>query len=260
MPLSVHELRGVTLEVHERGAGATVVYVHGEDGLMFSAPLLHDLATHASIHAPVLPGWSDLRWPAHCTSIDDLAIVLLDYLRALDERVVLVGTSLGGWVVAEALVRDTSLVRGAVLVAPVGVKVRGRTDRDYLDLYAAAPDEVARAQHFRTPVIDRAFLADVEFVELARAQHAVTRYAWNPYFHDPKLRARLSRVRVPVTIVYGDEDRFVFDADSFYGAYAAAFMPAARLVRVRDAAHRVDEERPEVIVDEVHRMLTELSS
>ena len=117
MPLSVHELRGVTLEVHERGAGATVVYVHGEDGLMFSAPLLHELATHASMHAPVLPGWSDSRWPAHCTNIDDLAIVLLDYLRVLDEPVVLVGTSLGGWVVAEALVRDTSLVRGAVLVA-----------------------------------------------------------------------------------------------------------------------------------------------
>ena len=67
-------------------------------------------------------------------------------------------------------------------------------------------------------------------------------------------------MRVPVTIVYGNEDRFVFDADSFYGAYAAAFTPAARLVRVLDAAHRVDEERPEAIVDEVRRMLVELPS
>ena len=260
MALTVHELRGVSLEVHERGSGAAVVYVHGEDGLMFTSPLLGSLAADAAVHAPVLPGWGDAPWPAHCTGIDDLAIVLLDYLASVGAPVVLVGTSLGAWVVAEALVRDTRLVRGAVLAAPVGIKVRGRTDRDYLDLYAAAAPDVARALHASAPVVDRSLLADVEFVELARAQHAVTRYAWNPYFHDPKLRARLGRAGVPVTIVYGAEDRFVFDADAFYGAYAAAFSPAARLVRVPGVAHRIDEERPAVIADEVRRMLAETPS
>jgi len=255
--MSTHDVRGVPLEVHERGAGATVVYVHGEDGLMFSAPVLSALAAHATVRAPVLPGWGDSPRPAHVTGVDDLAIVLLDYLVTLDAPVTLVGVSLGAWIVAEALVRDAGCVRGAVLAAPVGIKVRGRTDRDYLDLYAATPDEVARALHVHAPAIDRALLADVEFVELARAQHAVTRYAWKPYFHDPKLRGRLGRVRVPVTIVYGAEDTFVFDADTFYGAYADSFAPPARLVRVTGAAHRIDEERPDAIVDEVCRMLTE---
>ncbi len=255
--MSMHTLRGVTVEVHERGAGPVVVFVHGEDGLLFSGPLIAGLAHGASVRSIVLPGWGDAPWPSHITGIDDLAIVLLDYLATVPGPVVLVGVSLGGWVVADALVRGAPNVRAAVLVAPVGIKVRGRTDRDYLDLYAAPADEIARAMHVSAPVVDRSLLADVEFDELARAQHATTRYAWKPYFHDPKLRRRLDRVTVPVSIVYGAEDRFVFDADEFYGAYATAFEPPAHLVRADGVAHRVDEERPRVVVAEVRRLLDE---
>ncbi|CAB4776762.1 unannotated protein [freshwater metagenome] len=255
--VSVHTLRGVPVEVHERGSGAIVVFVHGEDGLLFSGPLIAGIAHGASVRSIVLPGWGDEPWPAHITGVDDLAIVLLDYLVSLPGPVVLVGVSLGAWVVAEALVRGAANVRAAVLVAPVGIKVRGRTDRDYLDLYAAPADEIARAMHASTPVVDRTMLAAVEFDELARAQHATTRYVWKPYFHDPKLRRRLDRVTVPVSIIYGATDRFVYDADEFYAAYANAFAPPARVVRVADAAHRVDEECPRVIIDEIQRLVAE---
>jgi pimeloyl-ACP methyl ester carboxylesterase len=60
-----------------------------------------------------------------------------------------------------------------------------------------------------------------------------------------------------VSIVYGADDRFVYDADEFYGAYANAFAPPASVLRVEGAAHRVDEERPRVIVSEVQRLLAE---
>ena len=43
--VSVHSLRGVPVEVHERGSGAIVVFVHGEDGLLFSGPLIAGIAT-----------------------------------------------------------------------------------------------------------------------------------------------------------------------------------------------------------------------
>jgi pimeloyl-ACP methyl ester carboxylesterase len=259
----VVDVRGVPLVVHRTGRGPTVVFVHGDDGLLFAAPLLGQLARLADVHAPVLPGWGELPRPEHVTGIDDLAVVVLDLLDVLaaggllDNGVVLVGVSVGAWVVAEALVRDQHRVRGALLVSPVGIKVRGPRDRDLLDVYAAPAGEVERAMYARSPVIDRAYLNDAEMLELARAQDALARYTWQPYFHDPKLRRRLGRVRVPVTIVHGSLDTFVFDADEYYGAYAASFGGATRLVPVAGAAHRVDEERPDVVADELARLLGE---
>lgn len=255
--MSVRDLRGVALEVHERGHGAPIVFVHGEDALLFCAPVLHALAAHGRVLAPVLPGWGELARPAHCTTVDDLAIVVLDLLRTIGEPCVLVGASLGGWVVAEALVRDTSLVCAAVLVSPLGIKVRDRTERQFLDLFATPPGDVLAALYARGPLVDRAYLNDAEVVELARAQEAVARFAWEPYLHDPKLRGRLSRVDVPVTVLHGTEDRFVVDAEAYHAAYAAAFSPAARLVAVRRAGHRVEEERPDAVAEEVARVLAE---
>lgn len=258
--MGIVDLRGVPVEVHERGAGPHVVYVHGEDALLFAAPVLHGLAAHAHVHAPVLPGWGDLPRPPHCTGIDDLAIVVLDLVRAIGEPCVLVGASLGGWVVAEALVRDTSLVQAAVLVAPVGIKVGGRAERDFVDLFAVSDADATASVYAGAPLVDRSCLNDAEVLELARAQESVARYAWKPYLHDPKLRGRLSRVRVPVRVLYGTEDRFVREAGAYYAAYAEAFSPAARLVAVRRAGHRVEEERPDAVVDEVARVLAEVAS
>ncbi len=254
---------GVPLVVHRTGRGPTVVFVHGDDGLLFAAPLLGQLARHADVHAPVLPGWGELPRPEHVTGVDDLAVVLLDLLDVLagdgllDDGVVLVGVSVGAWVVAEALVRDQHRVRGALLVSPVGIKVRGPRDRDLLDLYAVPAVEVERAMYAHAPVIDRAYLNDAEMLELARAQDAVARFTWQPYFHDPKLRGRLGRVRVPVTIVHGELDGFVYDPAEFYGAYAASFGGDVRVVPVPRAARRVDEERPDVVADELARLLGE---
>ena len=257
----IREVRGVPVQVHRAGTGPTVVFVHGDDGLLFAAPLLAELARHATVLAPVLPGWGDAPRPEHITGVDDLAVMLLDLLDSLHadgdlhHGAVLVGVSIGAWVVAEALVRDQHRVRGALLVSPVGIKVGDRTSRDYLDLAATSTDEIDRAMYADASVIDRTQMDDAAFADLARAQEAVTRFAWRPYFHDPKLRARLGRVRVPVTIVHGAHDGFVVDPPAFYGAYAEAFASPARVVAVARAAHRVDEERPDVVAAELVRLI-----
>lgn len=88
------------------------------------------------------------------------------------------------------------------------------------------------------------------------AQEAIARYAWQPWFHNPKLRGRLPRVGSPVHLIYGAEDRFVYDADEFYGAFAASFATPPVVTRLDRGAHRIDEEHPQalsrIIADVAH--------
>ena len=60
----------------------------------------------------------------------------------LPQPVVVVGCSFGGWVAAQLAVVTRAALRGLVLVAPTGVKLGTREERDYADLYMAAFEEI----------------------------------------------------------------------------------------------------------------------
>ena len=103
-----------------------------------------------------------------------------------------------------------------VLVSPLGVKLGGRSERTFVDLYATAPADV-RACLYGDPsrAPDQSALGDDEFLELAVAEEAVARYGWEPYLHNPQLRYRLARIGRPTLVVAGSADRFVL-APGYY--------------------------------------------
>ena len=53
----------------------------------------------------------------------------------------------------------------------------------------------------------------------------MARYGWSPYMHDPKLKGRLHRIRVPTLVLWGAADRI---APPDYGRAYAAAIPGAR--------------------------------
>ena len=71
--------------------------------------------------------------------------------------------------------------------------------------YKAMPDDAVRA--------------------VARNREATARYAWSPYMHDPKLKGRLHRIKIPTLFLWGAADRIV--SETYGRAYAAA-IPGAR--------------------------------
>ncbi len=42
---------------------------------------------------------------------------------------------------------------------------------------------------------------------MARSREATGRYAWTPYMHNPKLKGRLHRIRIPALVLWGEADR-----------------------------------------------------
>jgi pimeloyl-ACP methyl ester carboxylesterase len=253
--VSVH---GVTLELLERGQGRPILWLHGEDGLDPSAPFIDLLAAHGRVVAPSHPGFGHSPDANNIDSVDDLAYLYLDLLAERNLRdVIVIGSSLGGWIAAEMAVKSSERFGGLVLVAPLGIKVGDRETRDIPDIFALPPDEVTRLQ-YRDPAraaLDPAKLSDDQLTVIARNREATALYAWEPYFHNPKLRRWLHRVSVPTLLLWGADDRFVTAA--YYGAAFRSAIPGAKFETIDGAGHFPHIEEPRAFTERVRGFLAE---
>lgn len=247
---------GVELSLLERGTGRPILFLHGAGGLRPDAPFLDGLARHGRLVAPTHPGFGRTPLPDWIATVDDLAYLYLDLLDALDLRdVALVGTSMGGWIACEIATKCSERLSKLVLVDPVGIKVGDRETRDIPDVFALPPEQVTRLiYHDPSRAPDVTTLPDEALYEIARNREASALYLWEPYMHNPQLRRRLHRVRIPTLVLRGESDGLVSDA--YARAYAAA-IPGARYETIAAAGHAPQLEQPERFVDRVVRFLSE---
>ena len=124
---------GLTMRIDERGSGRPILVLHGGGGPLTVAGLAEALSTHAHVLVPTHPGFAGEPRPEWFNSIDDLAITYLDLLEQRDLRdVMVVGSSMGGWIAAEMAVRDTTRLSSIVLVDAAGIQVEGHPIADVL--------------------------------------------------------------------------------------------------------------------------------
>src|SRR5262245_61010743 len=254
-PLTV---RSVQLEVIEKGHGRTILWLHGEEGPHPEAPVLDLLGGHAHVVAPSHPGFGHSPDAPGIDTVDDLAYLYLDLLADHGWRdVVVIGCSLGGWIAAEMAVRSTERLARLVLVGPLGIKVGDRETRDIPDIFALHPEEVSSLlYHDPTRArVDYTRLSDDELTVIARNREATALYAWEPYFHNPKLPQRLHRNSVPTLFLWGADDRFV--TAGYYGAAYRDAIPGARLQTIDRAGHFPHLEAPDALVARIRTFLDE---
>ena len=82
----------------------------------------------------------------------------------------------------------------------------------------------------------------------ARAREATARFAWNPYFHNPRLKSRLHRIRIPTLFLWGNRDRMLSEA---YGRAYAGMIPGARFELMERAGHFPHQEQPKAFAEKV---------
>src|SRR5262249_8798099 len=230
-------VNGVRLEAIEKGRGRPLLFLHPGIGLEREAPVIDRLAEKARVIAPSHPGFGGSEQPKSFTTIDDLAYFYLDLFDTLDLKdTVVVGVSLGAWIAAEIAVKSTARISKLVLANAVGIKVGSRDTRDIVDMFALTEPELSALAYFDPKRAERDYAAmpeaDVRIV--ARNREATARYAWSPYMHDPKLKGRLHRVRIPTLLLWGAADRIL--SEDYGRAYCAA-IPCARFETIERAGH-----------------------
>jgi pimeloyl-ACP methyl ester carboxylesterase len=244
-------VNGIRIEMVERGQGRPLLFLHPEIGIDSSDPILDLLAARTRVIAPTHPGFGSSEVPESFNTVDDLAYFYLDLLDQLDfANVVLVGVSLGGWIAMEIAIKSTARISHVILANAVGIKVGGREQRDIADFFAITEDDFLALAYHDPNVGRRDYksMPEAQVRNAARNREATARYAWSPFMHDPKLKGRLHRVRVPTLFLWGRSDRIV--SEEYGRAYCAA-VPGARFECIEGAGHFPHLERPDEFTEKI---------
>lgn len=237
-----------TIPVLQAGTPGTrpALVLHGGGGPRTVAPIVGHLAPGMFATAPTHPGWDGTERPGSIASVADLAHVYLEGLVDHDESdVVVVGSSIGGWIALEMAVQSAADARyagrlGAVVVIDgVGAVVAGQPITDFFSLDARGLAEAA----WHDP--ERGFQDPAGFTDEQRAvqqSNGRTMAAIAGTMSDPTLLGRLRAVQVPTLVVWGASDQIVTPA---YGRAVAAAVPGAEFAEVAAAGHLPHLEAPE---------------
>jgi pimeloyl-ACP methyl ester carboxylesterase len=239
------------IEMIDRGAGRPILFLHAENGIEAASAVIDELAKGARVIAPTHPGYGRSELPKGMRSIDDLSYFYLDLLDQLDLRdLTVVGVSLGAWVAAEIAVKTTARLSRLVMANAVGVKVADRETRDMVDVYSLTDKELLEILYCDPEAGRRDYksLPEAEALSAARNREATARFAWNPYFHNPKLKSRLHRIRIPTLFLWGTHDRMLSEA---YGRAYCAMIPGARFELIERAGHFPHQEQPKAFAERI---------
>ncbi len=244
-------VEGISVDMIDRGAGPPLLFLHAENGIEPALGAVDALAETARVVAPTHPGFGRSELPQGMRTIDDLSYFYLDLLDKLDlTGLTVVGVSLGAWLAAEIAVKSTARIAKLVLANPVGVKVGSRETRDIADIFAITEQEYLELTYCDPAIGRRDYktLPDAQSLAAARAREATARYAWSPYFHNPRLKSRLHRIRIPTLFLWGRHDRMLSEA---YGRAYCAMIPGARFELLEQAGHFPHQEQPKLFAERV---------
>jgi pimeloyl-ACP methyl ester carboxylesterase len=231
-----------TMKISESGSGRNILVLHGGGGPGTMAGLAAHLAEKAHVITPTYPGWDGTPRPESLNTVPALAEEFVRYLDAQDLKdVLVVGSSMGGWVGAEIALRDTAhRVTGLVIINGVGVNIAGHP---ITNISSFTPQEVAKvAFHDPAKFGAGAPPPTPERIAMLRAnQTALAVFSGDPYCYDPTLLGRLKAIDIPTLLLWGASDHVVTKE---YGRAYAAAIPTAKFETVAEAGHLPWLEQP----------------
>jgi len=225
----------------------TALILHGGGGPRTVAPIAAHLAGTHHVLAPTHPGWDGTTRPADLDSVAALARGYLELLHRRGEAdVVLVGSSIGGWIALEMALlaaadeRFRDLIGAVIDIDGVGVVVEGRPIADFFALDARGLAEAA----WHDP--ERGYLDPIGLTEHQRAVQlgngAAMAAIAGPAMSDPTLLDRLASLDVPTLVIWGESDGIVTPA---YGRAVAQAITGAYFTEIAAAGHLPHLEAPD---------------
>ena len=231
------ETDGFCIRYREAGSGKPLICLHGGGGLRLSRT--HDLlARDHRVIAFEAPGFGESPVNDRSKTMDELAATMNRAISALGiDRYDLMGTSFGGKLALSMALDRPEPVDAVVLISPAAIRVNPTPDIGPHTLHR--DPESAAAQ--REPVSP----------EVHAKQRALSARLLGPP-RDAAFESRLATLDRPVLALFGTEDTITPPEGA---RLYREVLPDCHLMLVYDAAHAIDIDRPEALVEVIDDFL-----
>jgi pimeloyl-ACP methyl ester carboxylesterase len=246
--------RGVAVRARRGGTGAPVLFLHGAGGWPAWLPFFESLAQNYAILVPEHPCFGGSDDPQWLRDVPDLAMYYLDLLdQVYAAPVHVIGHSLGGWIAAEAAVRNIHRFASLTLIAPAGVRVKGIPPGD---VFIWSPEEFARnrvydhepAGELTQPSPPAEQQLDIDL----QNKLAGVKFGWEPRLFNPGLEKWLHRITVPTHVIWGVQDEIL---PSAYARVWGERVPGAQVSLIEACGHVPQVEKCDLVADKISAFL-----
>jgi pimeloyl-ACP methyl ester carboxylesterase len=233
------DVAGRPTELRHAGNGPPFVYLHSTLGESIRwLPFHQAWAKNFTVYSPMHPGFGGTGGFENVTGIEDMAFHYIELFDTLGlEEVCLGGVSLGGWIAAEIAVRWPERVKKLWISGAPGLWTE---EARFPDLFRILefPDKIREVlfhdpQGYMAKLIVEDNPDEEKRLTAYQSMTVLARLVWDrPY--DPKLAARLHRVKCPVLLLWGASDKLVPPA---FGKAYHKYLPHAEWQTIPDCGH-----------------------
>jgi pimeloyl-ACP methyl ester carboxylesterase len=234
----------------QKGQGENLLYLHAEADVGIWTETMEQLSQSYRVMMPQHPGFGESPRLDWIETMEDMVFYYKDFLDAMNiESVHLMGASLGGWIAAEFAVRYPERVKSLILVSALGLQVKGQP---YADVFILNEKELNALQYHNAEHIPD--FSDEQLASRMKDRRMLAQLVWHPRMFNPKLEERLHRIKAPVLIVWGKEDRI---APLAVGEKYQSLIENAEIKILEECGHVPTMEKPSELASEVIRFLNQ---
>lgn len=243
--------------ISDIGTGRPILLLHGGGGAGTVFGLSQALAAQARVLLPAHPGFDGTPRPPELRSVAQLAGFYLQLLEALDlDNVLLIGSSIGGWIAAEMALAAGQRIKGMVLINAVGIQAPGEAVADVSGL--TRPELIRLASHNPDVVLANTPPPTPERLAiLASNAAALAAYDNGAGMMAAGLREKLASVSATTLVLWGASDGIASPA---YGKAFAAAFPNGKFELIAEAGHLPQIEQPARTLQHIESFIQELDT
>ena len=235
------------------GTGEPILYLHGAGVVNQVVPFMEHLGRSFDLIVPQHPGMGDSDAPSWLNNMHDMALFYHDFIGHLGlENIHLVGTSIGGWLAATVAYLNPAPFKSVTLACAAGLN---NASIPKPPVFAMTAAETLRFV-IHDQVLAESMIAKMPpgFDEMpnTKKSKATTQTMAGETRHDPSMSTWLHRLKMPVHIIWGKQDRLSLVQ---YAEEYKKFLPHAKMTLYDDCGHLPYTECPEKYATDIEAFI-----